>query len=185
MDRTYLVAIRLVSSEAARAHQKQVRKDGVTPYIVHPARVASLVAHFGGSHIAILSAWLHDVFEDCDAEACSRARNTIGTLPLPADDIRKIHAIVSALTKDPALPKDERMENSLNRILQSHPEAVLVKICDRIDNLVDNPHPGRQPANPKIHESMMIVEKLGNAAQVHGYTEALDTLVACIHERGT
>jgi len=89
MNTDHLVAIRIVSSEVARAHASSFRKDGITPCIVHPARVASLAAHFGGNHIAILSAWLHDVFEDCDADSCTWIGNTIDTLPLPADDIRK------------------------------------------------------------------------------------------------
>jgi len=89
MNSDHLAAIHIVSSEVARAHAGQYRKDGVTPYIVHPARVASLTAYLGGNHIAILSAWLHDVFEDCDAESCSRARNIIDALPLPSDDIQK------------------------------------------------------------------------------------------------
>src|SRR5690606_34958342 len=132
MDLNYLTALRIVSSEAARAHAGQYRKDGVTPYIVHPARVASLVAHFGGNHIAILSAWLHDVFEDCEGEACTRAGNTIDTLPLPSEDIQKIHTITATLTKNPSLPKDARIPDSLARILVAPGEAVLVKICDRI-----------------------------------------------------
>ena len=34
-----------------------------TPYIIHPARVAPLVGMFGGTHVAIIVAWLHDIYE--------------------------------------------------------------------------------------------------------------------------
>lgn len=176
MDLTHLTAIRLASSEAARAHAGHYRKDGVTPYIVHPARVASLVAHFGGNHIAILSAWLHDVFEDCDAETCSLAKDTIDTLPLPLDDIQKIHTITAALTKNPALLKDARIPDSLARILHAPPEAVLVKICDRIDNLIDADFRDEEFRIFYYQKSNLIADTLRAAALSAGYREAIDTL---------
>jgi (p)ppGpp synthase/HD superfamily hydrolase len=58
-------AIHLAKTAATKAHQNQFRKDGKTPYIVHPERVADRVKSFGGNHIGIIAAWLHDVMEDC------------------------------------------------------------------------------------------------------------------------
>lgn len=176
MDQSHLAAIRIVSSDVARAHAGQYRKDGVTPYIVHPARVASLVSSFGGNHIALLSAWLHDVFEDCEEESCTRARNTIDTLPLPAADIRKIRAITAALTKNPGLPKEERIPDSLDRILQVPPEAILVKICDRIDNLVDADFRDEEFRISYYRKSHLVADTLRAAAVSAGYHEAIGTL---------
>lgn len=176
MDLTHLTALRILSSEAARAHAGQYRKDGITPYIVHPARVASLTAQFGGNHIAILSAWLHDVFEDCDADSCTRAGNAIDTLPLPSDDIQKIHTITAALTKNPALQKDARIPDSLARILQAPPEAVLVKICDRIDNLIDADLRDKEFRISYYRKSNQIADTLRDAAISQGYREAIGML---------
>jgi len=180
MDRTHLAAIRIGSSEAARAHAGYFRKDGVTPFIVHPARVASLAAHFDGNHIAIISAWLHDVFEDCEAESCVHARHTIDTLPLPADDIQKIHAITAALTKNPDLPKEERIPDSLERILKAPREAVLVKICDRIDNLIDADFQGEEFRAFYYGKSNLIADTLRDAALSAGYRKAIDTLTGIL-----
>ena len=60
--------IKTAADHASRAHKGQLRKDRKTPYITHPARVAALVGMFDGSHVAIISAWLHDVYEDCSPE---------------------------------------------------------------------------------------------------------------------
>jgi len=176
MNPDHLAAIHIVSSVATRAHAGHYRKDGVTPFIVHPARVASLVAHFGGDHIAILSAWLHDVFEDCDVEACSRTLNAIGTIPLPADDIQKVKTIVQSLTKNPDLPKDEQIPDSLGRILQAPPEAVLVKICDRIDNLVEAGFRDREFRIRYYQKSSLVADTVRAAALSAGYHGAIRTL---------
>lgn len=186
MNFNHLSAIQITSVEAAKAHAGQTRKDGTTPYIVHPARVAALVEHYGGNHLAVLSAWLHDVFEDCDIGACTHARGVIDTLPLPAEDIQKIHTIIKALTKNPELPKEERIPDSLDRILNSPPEAILVKICDRIDNLVDADHRDREFKITYYRKSRLVAEKLGDAAKSSGYSEAhrtLENLVQGIHEK--
>ena len=45
-------------------HQGQVRKYTGQPYIVHPARVAKLIADNGGTENQIIAAWLHDTLED-------------------------------------------------------------------------------------------------------------------------
>ena len=59
-------AIEIAAKAASEAHRGQTRKDKKTPFIVHPERVAKCVAHYGGNHIGIIAAWLHDVVEDCN-----------------------------------------------------------------------------------------------------------------------
>jgi len=148
-----------------------------------PQRDHHLAAHFGGNHIAILSAWLHDVFEDCDGGACSPTTNAIDTLPLPADDIRKIHAITAALTKNPDLVKEERIPDSLERIIKSLREAVLVKICDRIDNLIDADFHGEEFRVSYYRKSNLIADTLRDAAITAGYREAIDTLTGILKRK--
>jgi (p)ppGpp synthase/HD superfamily hydrolase len=176
MEIPQLTAIAIISAAAARAHAGMTRNDGITPYIVHPARVAALVEHFGGNYVAILSAWLHDVFEDCGPEACLQVRGTIDTLPLPGEDILNIYSITAALTKNEDLPKTARMGDSLARILQAPPEAALIKICDRIDNVIDARDRDDEFKITYCREAGIIVAQLGDAANASGYSEAVDTL---------
>ena len=52
-----------------RMHQGQFRKDGRTPYVAHPFRVAMTVRHaFGVDDEVALAALLHDVIEDTAAD---------------------------------------------------------------------------------------------------------------------
>jgi (p)ppGpp synthase/HD superfamily hydrolase len=51
---------------AAHAAIGQTRKYSGDDYIVHPARVASIVTRHGGTDEMIAAAWLHDTVEDTD-----------------------------------------------------------------------------------------------------------------------
>jgi len=176
MKITHLVSINMVSSISAKVHNQSFRKDRKTPYIVHPARVAALVAHFGGNHIAIIAAWIHDVFEDCDSESCKETNVAIENLPLRQDERKKIKDILIALTKKSNLPKNEQMTDSLDRILVSPPEAILIKICDRIDNLIDAKNADKEFIIKYYKEAKNIAEILEEKAIDSGYKKGLDCL---------
>lgn len=47
-----------------RVHEGQTRKDGKTPYAVHPLRVALAISSFGNRTGVLAAALLHDVLED-------------------------------------------------------------------------------------------------------------------------
>jgi guanosine-3',5'-bis(diphosphate) 3'-pyrophosphohydrolase len=176
MELNQLTSINIVSASAAGAHNGMTRKDKNTPYIVHPARVANLVTYFGGDHIAIISAWVHDVFEDCDSRTITEVRKTINLLPLPITERRKIHKIAAALTKNSNLPKDQRMADSLNRILKAPDEAILIKICDRIDNLIDAQTRDKEFKDKYGNEAKLIARTLSKVARDAGYSNALKEL---------
>ena len=178
MNSTHLHAIRLAKRSATRAHHGQFRKDGKTPYITHPERVARRVKFFGGSHIAIIAAWLHDVMEDVEGGELI-VKETLAGLPLPQKERDEIFAIVSSLTKDPAVKgKADRLADTLDRVNRAPPQAVLVKLCDRMENLIDAKD---QPA--KFHAvylplTDMLIDMLAENAVKNGYRTALETLKA-------
>ena len=63
----------------------------------------------------------------------------IAGLPVSPMRTMDIAAIVDALTKKNTIRgKAARLSDSIDRILDAPPEATLVKICDRIDNLLDS-----------------------------------------------
>ncbi|MFA5828390.1 MAG: HD domain-containing protein [Candidatus Shapirobacteria bacterium] len=49
---------------AAVQHDGQYRKDGVTPFIIHPIEVAMIVSEYTDNEDIISAALLHDVLED-------------------------------------------------------------------------------------------------------------------------
>ena len=170
-------SIKSAADHASRAHKGQYRKDGRTPYIVHPARVAGYVSMFGGSHVAIISAWLHDVYEDCTPEWISLTDSFIAVLPLPENEQQEISEIVDALTKKNTIPlKSARLSDSISRILDAPPEATLVKICDRIDNFLDTACRDGRVRKRYLVSTDEIIDRLSVRADFYGYEKAMNTL---------
>lgn len=177
MDLIDLKVIKRASQAAARAHQGQVRKDGTTPYIVHPACVAFLVSLYGGSQSAIIAAWMHDIMEDCKDDA-KIVEMSLDAMPLPLEEKGIIRKMVASLTKDRFIADEvERLRDSLFRISSAPPEATLVKLCDRIDNLIDAEDRDPSFIQRYLKETHEIIEILGDRAREYGYTEALVALV--------
>ena len=173
-----LLVIKTAADHASRAHKGQFRKDRRTPYITHPARVAGLVGTFNGSHVAVIAAWLHDVYEDCSPEWILKTDELIIGLPLSADDRRDIAAIVDGLTKKNTISgKAARLSDSLDRILDAPPEATLVKLCDRIDNLLDSADRNGGFTKRYLASTDEVIDTLSVRASLYGYNMALDILV--------
>jgi (p)ppGpp synthase/HD superfamily hydrolase len=173
-----LLAIKSAADHASQAHRGQFRKDRKTPYITHPARVAGLVGAFNGSHVAIVAAWLHDVYEDCSVEWLVRTDKLVEGLPLPVDDRQDIAAIVGALTKKNTISrKSDRLSDSLERIIDAPPEATLVKICDRIDNLLDSADRNGGFTKRYLASTDELIDRLSVRASIYDYEEALGILV--------
>jgi (p)ppGpp synthase/HD superfamily hydrolase len=173
-----LLVIKTAADHASRAHKGQFRKDRRTPYIIHPARVAGLAGIFNGSHVAVIAAWLHDVYEDCSPEWILKTDVLIADFPLPKDERRDIAAIVAALTKKNTITgKVDRLSDSLQRILDAPPEATLVKLCDRIDNLLDSADRNGGFTKRYLASTDEVIEKLSVRASLYRYDAALDILV--------
>lgn len=117
---------------AAKAHQFQKRKDGLTPYVAHVFRVCLTVRHvFGIADPKVLTAaLLHDTIEDT---------------PTDFDDVAEqfgadVAGWVAALTKDMRLPDDSR-EDAYRAVLAAAPwQVIACKLADLYDNLSDSRH---------------------------------------------
>lgn len=119
---------------AAEAHRHQSRKDGRTPYIVHPTAVLRrLSSDLGVEDPDVLcAAVLHDVIED----------SSVTREELELRFGRRVANWVLELTLPPALhgpsvPDSAKTEALVQAMGQMSWEAVLVKLCDRWDNLRD------------------------------------------------
>jgi len=174
----YHKAIEIATDAASQAHRGQFRKNGKTPFIVHPKRVAELVKFFGGDHIGVIAAWLHDVIEDCD-DGEKIVRTTLRQTNLPQQEQVEILAIISALTKNSDIHgKYERLADTLNRINQAPSQAILLKLCDRMDNLIDARDRGHKFLSVYLLLTDQIIDALSEGATNHGYVRALETLQA-------
>ncbi len=177
-------AIKIAADTARQAHRGQFRKDGKTPYIIHPQRVAEQVKFFGGDHIGIIAAWLHDVMEDCDGGE-GIVRDALQKMELPRQERDEIFAIVSALTKNPVIKgKSQRLADTLERINQAPPQAILVKLCDRMDNVTDARDQGEKFLSVYLALTDQLIVALSDGAMNNGYVRALETLKALRRDYG-
>lgn len=115
---------------AAIKHKEQRRKDqNATPYINHPIAVASLIADVGEvtDLDVLIAAILHDIIEDTK------------TRPDEIESIfgEKIKNIVTELTDDKELPKEERKRLQIENAKNLSREATLIKIADKTLNIID------------------------------------------------
>ncbi len=123
---------------AARFHQGQVRKDGRTPYISHPFRVALTAREiFGVSDEQVLAAaLLHDTIEDTSADFDDIAEAF-------GDEVARI---VAAVTKDMRLPEPAREPAYDEGLRAADWRAHVVKLADQFDNLSNALDDGLEPA---------------------------------------
>lgn len=98
---------------ATQAHKGQFRKDGVTPYISHPIRVAQQFKDDYRKTIAVL----HDVLEDTDQD--------LSMFPKKVTDVLKI------------LTKKGDYFSYIKKISENE-IATQIKIADILDNLADD-----------------------------------------------
>ena len=114
---------------AARAHEHQKRRDGKTPYVSHPFRVAMTVRDVFACDdpVCIAAALLHDTIEDTGTDYDEIAEG------FGADVAR----CVAALTKNMSLPEKAREKDYDARLAAADWRARLVKLADQYDNLSD------------------------------------------------
>ena len=111
---------------ATERHKGQTRKFSGEPYINHPKAVAQLVSDFGGDAEMVTAAWLHDVVEDT------------GTSIEEIEDLfgNNVAGYVLELTHD-IKDKSKKGEILADRMNEMSQGALLIKLCDRLNNVSD------------------------------------------------
>lgn len=179
--------VQLCSDYAGVAHLGQFRKDKITPYITHPGRVAGMVEGmpFHRNFVAVASAWMHDVMEDCvigDNPFIIQNHETrykdirlflLDNPQINASDGREILELVELLTmsQDKSIPKKVRKKTYLGEIRRGHAAGSLLKYCDRIDNLTTVHHFSKDGFAWYIKDTEMVIEQL--ATNVAGVSPLL------------
>lgn len=135
---------------AIRMHQNQYRHDG-SEYINHPIRVANYVRKFKDSNNIedlYISALLHDVIEDTEATYYDIVR-LFGP---------QIASIVLELTNDDDLKKEIGKTKYLEIKMKNMSSwALVIKLCDRLDNVSDLMASNEPFRNKYLSETMEII----------------------------
>ncbi|WP_456485714.1 HD domain-containing protein [Hydrogenimonas sp.] len=152
----YHKALRL----AAWAHYGQVTKFG-DPYITHPVAaaqevIASIMAgEEADVDLACVVALLHDVMEKSDVSSKS-IRKDFG---------KAVAEGVEAMSKNPKLPKEDQLKDSLVRILQQPKEIAMAKLADRISSMLPPPPEWSAKKIETITENaIMILQMIGESS---------------------
>ncbi len=128
--------IHRAAQAAATLHEGQTRACG-EPYINHPARVANMVMlreDRPGLVIMedmIVAAWLHDVYEDSDIRPPALASIFNPTVNKLVVELTNLFTKVVY----PELNRAQRKAAEVARLGRISPQAQVIKLCDRIDNL--------------------------------------------------
>jgi guanosine-3',5'-bis(diphosphate) 3'-pyrophosphohydrolase len=114
---------------AADKHRNQRRKDvEASPYINHPIELAELLARIGGvtDLVTLQGAILHDTVEDTETTFEELEKN-FGA---------EVREIVTNVTDDKKLPKEERKRLQIEHAAHLPNNAKQVKIADKISNVL-------------------------------------------------
>jgi guanosine-3',5'-bis(diphosphate) 3'-pyrophosphohydrolase len=149
---------------AAEKHKGQTVKESELPYVVHLSNVSMEImmmtlqdekSAFDLS-FAVQVALLHDTIEDTDT-SFEEIKEYFGP---------EIAEAVMALTKNEALPTEQRMPDTISRVKKLRKEVWAVKLADRITNL-QMPPDSWSPEKRRAYlaDAHMIYEELheGNA----------------------
>lgn len=111
---------------AAKAHERQYRKQTDTPYITHPMSVALILQQEGCDETVVIAGLLHDVVEDSESSV-EDIKREFG---------KKVADIVAACTEpDKGLDWKTRKQNLVNVYATAPIEVKLVACADKLHNL--------------------------------------------------
>jgi (p)ppGpp synthase/HD superfamily hydrolase len=170
----------MAAHAATIAHDGQFRKNKLTPYIVHPASVAQMVLMYNPTcYLGAITAWCHDILEDCGDRGMAIFIGVKMEMPLVPDESYQIGNAVKALTKDDSLSnRTVKWEDCIRRFIDDRapPFTILVKMCDRIDNLMDMD--GFTPEFKKtyIEETDMMIRAINRRLLNRGEQNAFNDL---------
>lgn len=125
-----LELVRQAFELAESCHAGQLRKSG-DPYLVHPLRVARMLAGVGLDAPSVVAGILHDTIEDSELTVFELTERFGREIALLVDGVTK-------LGKIPYLSRRENQAVSFRKLLVAMSRDIrvlLVKLCDRVDNM--------------------------------------------------
>ena len=156
---------------AARAHEGQTRQSG-DPYVTHPLSVAYIISQLKLDVPSVCAGLLHDAVEDTST-TIEELTQVFG---------QEIAFLVDGVTKLGKLPwstREERQAENFRKMLLAMARdirVILVKFCDRLDNMrtLDHLPPSKQERIAE--ETMQIYAPLANRLGIQWVKVELEDL---------
>jgi GTP pyrophosphokinase len=166
-----LQIIRRAYQFAAQAHEGQTRKSG-DPYVTHPLAVAQIIAELKLDVASVCAGLLHDCVEDTSATV-EQLGEQFG---------KEIAYLVDGVTKLGKLPystrEEQQAENFRKMLLAMARDirVILVKLCDRLDNMRSLNHLPPEKQERIAAETMQIYAPLANRLGIQWVKVELEDL---------
>lgn len=159
---------------AEQRHSGQFRKGSGHPYASHPVAVSYLVAAYKRSkHLEELlaAAVLHDIMEDTSTTFVELAEKFSSL----------VASLVLELTNDPkAIAKLGKKEYQRRKLIGISSYALVIKLCDRLHNILDQPTESMVRDTQEIMKSLIVSRKLSKTQRniVNAIQTQCDELIA-------
>jgi guanosine-3',5'-bis(diphosphate) 3'-pyrophosphohydrolase len=166
-----LPLVRRAYQFAATAHDGQTRKSG-DPYVTHPLAVAQIISELKLDVASVCAGLLHDCVEDTSATV-----DQLGEL-----FGKEIAFLVDGVTKLGKLPystrEEQQAENFRKMLLAMARDirVILVKLCDRLDNMRSLHHLPPEKQERIASETMQIYAPLANRLGIQWVKVELEDL---------
>ncbi len=163
--------IRRAYDYSLKAHSGQMRKSG-DPYFVHPASVAGIIAELRLDTASICAGLLHDVVEDTLATTKDIEREFGAEIATLVDGVTKLSKINFVSKEDRQAENFRKMVVAMARDIR----VLLVKLCDRIDNMRTMEHMKPEAQERISRETMEIYAPLANRLGMAAFKLELEDL---------
>jgi guanosine-3',5'-bis(diphosphate) 3'-pyrophosphohydrolase len=158
-------------SYAQWAHRNQRRRSG-EPYFVHPAGVAGIIADLRLDTASICAGLLHDVVEDTDTTLSDIASHFGTEIARLVDGLTKLNNIDFSSREDRQAESFRKMVVAMAKDLR----VLLVKLCDRLDNMRSLDHMKEESQERIASETMEIYAPLANRLGMQNLKSELEDL---------
>lgn len=116
---------------AARMHGNQFRRNGITPYIVHPITVAWMVSEYTDNENTIIAALFHDLIEDVEDYDLEDMENDFGS-----EVARMVAMMSNNIDVEPGTKWLEKKKHYLKKLENADKEVLLILLMNHLHNLV-------------------------------------------------
>jgi (p)ppGpp synthase/HD superfamily hydrolase len=146
-----------------------LKRDNNLPFVVHPIRTISILRAYGFTEFEnedlMIATLMHDLVED----------TTLTIEEIEYKFGKKVASIVNESTKPAKVKKDQWLETFKNY----SKEAKIIKMGDRIDNLMDMEYWDKKRQISYLEQSKIIVRSCGDANQelAHKLDEIIQDLL--------